>query len=34
MIEPNLPDAQSGWENDRTWEEPTHRSYGADPYWI
>ncbi|MDF1728760.1 MAG: PRC-barrel domain-containing protein, partial [Sulfitobacter sp.] len=30
----DAPGAQAGWENDRTWEEKTHRSYNADPYWI
>ncbi|MFG6638180.1 PRC-barrel domain-containing protein [Sulfitobacter sp. 1A12126] len=29
----DAPEAQAGWENDRDWEEQTHRSYGAAPYW-
>ena len=30
----DAPAAEAGWENDRSWEEKTHRSYGAEPYWI
>lgn len=30
----DAPETQSGWERDRGWEERTHQSYGADPYWL
>lgn len=30
----DAPEPESGWHSNRDWEERTHQTYGANPYWI